>query len=171
MFDLYLEQFMRHSNMIEREFDEQLRWNTSPHCIHAGALHPRDIETCGKFYVAGEEKKELTPAILCALHGDLVEHMKVGWGGRFRDCEVFVGSWQAAKHTEVPELMATFCEELPVLDPWTAHNRFEKIHPYQDRNGRMGRLIWLYCMARDGKDPFQLPFLHLYYYQTLQHSK
>jgi len=29
------------------------------------------------------------------------------------------------------------------MNSWEAHNKFEAIHPFQDLNGKVGRLIWL----------------------------
>lgn len=52
-------------------------------------------------------------------------------------------------------------------DPWQTHVTFEKLHPFLDGNGRAGRAIWAWQMRRQGRDPFALPFLHWWYYQTL----
>lgn len=54
------------------------------------------------------------------------------------------------------------------LDPWQSHCVFEYIHPYGDGNGRTGRLLWAWQMLRAGGDPFKLPFLQQFYYQTLE---
>ena len=56
-------------------------------------------------------------------------------------------------------------------DPWKVHCRFEMLHPYMDGNGRTGRMLWAWQMATLGRDPFGLPFLHRFYYQTLEHSR
>lgn len=50
---------------------------------------------------------------------------------------------------------------------WMTHCVFEQIHPFMDGNGRTGRLLWAWQMLRNGRDPFALPFLHRFYYQTL----
>lgn len=51
--------------------------------------------------------------------------------------------------------------------PYDAHQRYEHLHPFLDGNGRSGRALWAWHMERDGLDPFALPFLHRYYYQSL----
>ncbi len=54
-------------------------------------------------------------------------------------------------------------------DPWETHIAYETLHPYMDGNGRTGRALWAWQMHAIGRDPFALPFLHRFYYQTLDH--
>lgn len=54
--------------------------------------------------------------------------------------------------------------------PWQIHVAFEKLHPYIDGNGCTGRALWAWMMRGQGRDPFALPFLHRFYYQTLENS-
>lgn len=56
-------------------------------------------------------------------------------------------------------------------DPWKTHLHYETLHPYLDGNGRTGRMLWAWQMRNHGRDPFGLPFLHRFYYQTLELSR
>jgi len=56
-------------------------------------------------------------------------------------------------------------------NPWHTHVDFETLHPFLDGNGRTGRAVWAWQMQRLGRDPFELPFLHRFYYQSLENSR
>ena len=51
------------------------------------------------------------------------------------------------------------------------HVEFETLHPFMDGNGRTGRALWAWHMLSRGQDPFALPFLHRWYYQSLEASE
>lgn len=48
-----------------------------------------------------------------------------------------------------------------------AHCEFERLHPFTDGNGRVGRALWAWQMMRVGSEPFAFPFLQMFYYQSL----
>ena len=149
-----LEQFMRESNWIEGERTVTMDEGT------IGILHKNDLSAAAAFLA-----EPMTEKSLKKLHYDLSEGRPIK-RGEWRDCDVQVGSYIAPEPALVPKQMKTFIRQLPMLDAWEAHNIFEKIHPWQDLNGRTGRLIWLHKMEGET----ELPFLHRYYYQTLAHS-
>lgn len=80
-----------------------------------------------------------------------------------------------AKHVPMPGGPAVTAELALILDkvsssnnPWDIHCQFEYLHPYMDGNGRTGRALWAWHMQKLGRRPFDLSFLHWFYYQTLE---
>jgi hypothetical protein len=85
-----------------------------------------------------------------------------------RGMNVRVGSHVAPQGD--PRIAQDLAEVLRIDDPWQCHVAFETLHPFMDGNGRAGRAVWAWKMIRSGRDPFALPFLHRFYYQTLEHA-
>lgn len=57
------------------------------------------------------------------------------------------------------------------ITPWEAHVEYETLHPFSDGNGRSGRVLWAWQVAKEGRDPFVLPVLQLLYYAALEGSR
>jgi len=144
-FNTELQAFMLESNSIEGEH----------------SLNPNDLFVAKEAFLGIKDLKHLK-----GMHRNITAHLDVAWGGRWRTVNVRVGSYHPPKWQEVPELMLQYWSNFKNMDAWHAHNEFENIHPFQDFNGRMGRLIWLSKAVKEGYK-FNIPFLQKYYYQTL----
>lgn len=86
--------------------------------------------------------------------------------------DVRVGTYIAPRGgPEILERFYSIIERISKFsdDPWQEHCAFETLHPFMDGNGRTGRALWAWHMQSLGSDPFALPFLHRWYYQTLSH--
>jgi len=145
--------FMRESNAIEGEFEDGgVR----------GRLNPGDIEAVHLILGC----KKLTLERLLKVHEKLGEYLEAGWVGKVRHVDVRVGAYKAPKWQNVPGLINDYIEKYPKMDSFEAYNEFEMIHPHQDLNGRVGRLLWLKKALKEGY-AFGIPFLQKYHYQCL----
>lgn len=132
--------------------------------ISRSKLIPLEIEGIKRAWVFVLRKNEkgklpLTPEFINQLH-----KVGFGWifpnlGGKYRNIEVTVSKHIPPKFFLVPQLMVEFTDdlrtrmnhlpkieneefldELVSLLAW-AHHKFAWIHPFQDYNGRIGRLL------------------------------
>ena len=80
--------------------------------------------------------------------------------GEYKNRPNFVGGRQTAKPKDVPKEIQTLLEEyntrenITINDIIEFHLKFERIHPFQDGNGRVGRLIVLKECLRYAIVPF-----------------
>lgn len=171
MLRLELERFMRHSNGIEGEFEKHDSFIDPLGGVRPriGALHPRDLEAAALVYTLAGRGDKPDAKTLLRIHGMLSEHRDMQWKGAYRECAVYIGRREGLEWRKVPKAIDDLFLHWPMLSSWRMHALYEQIHPFEDLNGRTGRLLWMWRMIEEGKDPFQLPFLQLYYYQTLTH--
>ena len=143
------EKFMIESNIIEGEI----------------GLNPGDMEAM-RYVIGGGLKTEKR---LLKVHEILTKHLDVSWSGKYRDCAVVVGGRPTPSAASITYSMDEFFKQFSTFSAWEAHNIFEIIHPFRDFNGRTGRLIWLSKALKEYNNVFALPFLHRYYYETLNY--
>jgi Fic family protein len=94
----------------------------------------------------GNEK--ITNELLLKLHLEIFGITKPDIAGRYRDYLVRVGPHLAPDWQEIEKMMSELIDFInknhsinPVELSARVHYRFEKIHPFGDGNGRIGRLI------------------------------
>lgn len=103
-----------------------------------------------------ESKEKISNELLLKWHDNIFKEVKEDISGRYRDYLVRVGSYLAPDWQEVKELMDKLMifinksELHPVELAAIAHFRFERIHPFGDGNGRIGRLLTNYILWKAG---------------------
>ena len=140
--------------------------------------HFRDID-----YAIDHAEEPLTEEIIKELHHILKQGTKdstLSWFavGEYKKRANTVGDMATAKPKEVSARMQTLLSRYEALDTISIediiefHYNFERIHPFQDGNGRVGRLIALKECLRYGIVPFIIEdSKKMYYYRGLSKWK
>lgn len=182
------------SNHIEgsRLSEDQTRLIFETNTVDVGEGIPVDdiIETVNHFhaidYVIDTAEEPLTEEIIKELHRILKQSTKdstLAWFavGDYKKRANVVGGRETTKPTDVPAQMKALLSEYADINTVTIndivrfHYEFERIHPFQDGNGRVGRLIALKECLRFGIVPFIIEdSKKMFYYRGLsewEHEK
>jgi Fic family protein len=149
------------------------------------AENDEEIETKGVAkavdYIRGT-REELSLNLLLKLHKLCFKGSK-GFAGKFRNVNVVVrNSRGEILHAGVPkeelkDYLNDFVEWYnknknkfkPLVLAGILHNQFEHIHPFQDGNGRVGRLLLNFILLKNKYPPINIMLEdRLEYYKTLQ---
>lgn len=182
-------EFAYNSNHIEGSMlsHEQTRYlyETNTIGMTEGSVNADDIiETANHFrafdYMIDHAKHRLTESMIKKFHQILktgTQDSRKAWFavGEYKRLENEVGGMTTARPEEVHEKMRLLIERYNMSDRKTLkdlldfHYRFERIHPFQDGNGRVGRLILFKECLRFGILPFIIDDdIKLYYYRGLK---
>ena len=142
------------------------------------------VETSNHFrcvdMIIDNANRELTQHLIKQLHATLkagTSDSRKSWFavGDYKRLPNEVGGMLTAPPSTVHIAMADLLEEYEREDTHSFddlldfHYRFERIHPFQDGNGRVGRLILFKECLRNGMVPFIIgDDLKLFYYRGLQ---
>jgi len=117
----------------------------------------RETESHAKVFLGMLKTEEkISETLLLKWHEDIFEETKPDIAGQFRNYLVRVGPYVAPSWRDLEKLvkqLITFVNESklhPVEIAARAHYMFEKIHPFGDGNGRIGRLLMNYVLWKNG---------------------
>lgn len=172
------------SNRIEGSHldEEQTRCIYETRTIAGDALPVDDIvETVNSFELFDAMIDRFDEPITAAVMKDYHRILKRGTAEARRP-SFAVGDWKrmpnvvGGRETVAPErvgpaiedLLARTPESMTLNDVADFHHRFESIHPFQDGNGRVGRMLMFQQCLRNGLMPFiVLDATKLFYYRGL----
>lgn len=98
------------------------------------------------------------------VHHGIMTKLYPAIAGKYRIWDVQVGMYMCPPWQRVPMLMRIWLAEFAHQTPQQAHINFEKIHPFADGNGRVGRMLMWWQELRLG-----VPFTEITYDKRFQY--
>lgn len=142
-----IEKFLIESNKIERIYDEDepFNWAMIAWSYAETVLHDRTA---------------LTVANVLQIHEYLMRPFKVDHAGQVRRCAVMIGGFVKPYYPVIViEDQIRFWSDkwyhrtdMTDLELQESHVHFEDIHPFEDGNGRTGRILWNIMRLRNGHE-------------------
>jgi len=148
----------------------------------------RETESHAKVFLEMLKTTEkISKSLLLKWHKAIFGETKPDIAGRFRDYLVRVGSYIAPDWQDLKKLLGQLIKFVnesklngskinPEINPVElaarAHYRFEKIHPFGDGNGRIGRLVMNYILWNSGYPMLIIEYKNRNsYYKALQRNE
>lgn len=117
----------------------------------------------------------ITPALVCKTHQVSFGWIFPQWAGKYRKIQVTFSGKEAPPYFQLEELMINLCRDLEerikhlnsveskrfILEvvkllAWFQH-RFVSVHPFQDYNGRIARMLTILILLKLNLPPIELP--------------
>ena len=139
----------------------------------------RETESHAKVFLGMLKAREkISEELLLKWHKDIFENTKPDIAGQFRNYIVRVGPYIPPDWHDLKKLLKqliTFVNESklnPVESAARAHYMFEKIHPFGDGNGRIGRLLMNYILWKNSYPMLIIEYKkRKSYYKALQRTE
>lgn len=145
----YPPRWIRESNLIEDVDDPE-----------------EDLRSYGAWeWLTGDDPPSPSVSTILELHRRIMKHLNLRIAGKLRRVAVYVGGRTCPPPESVPMLLsqwisyendAAFTETLIQA----AHVWFEQIHPFEDGNGRTGRMLMNWQRVRNGFEPLCIEAAH-----------
>jgi len=125
-----------------------------------------------------ETEEKMSEQLLLKWHEDVFGETKPDLAGRFRDYSVRLEPYLAPDWRNIKKLMKQLTALInsinlnPVESAARAHYMFEKVHPFGDGNGRIGRLLMNYILWKNGYPMLIIEYKRRKsYYKALQRTE
>ena len=127
-----------------------------------------------------DSKEKVSKELLLRWHKEIFGETKPDISSKFRDYLVRVGSYVAPDWEDIEKLTKNLIEFIyrdskkmnPVELAGRVHYKFEKIHPFGDGNGRIGRLLMNFILWNKGYPMIIIEYKkRKSYYKALQKSE
>lgn len=132
--DIILKIFLRESNAIESEYSEEAY---------------EDAYKAWKFL---DHYKEIELSLILEAHRILMKRLNKQIAGKIRKCDVRIGNSLAIPYEEIRSRLNRLLQFTPASEAeiveW--HIQFEYIHPFEDGNGRIGRILYNIQRTKSG---------------------
>lgn len=107
-----------------------------------------------------ENNPSLSPDVIVGMHADLMKNIDLRTGYRTGDVHVVHARFASTPASYVKtdmDLLLRWCKEQKETHPLVLsgifHHKFEKIHPFFDGNGRVGRMLLNAILLQSGYPP------------------
>ncbi|MBI2671846.1 Fic family protein [Candidatus Woesearchaeota archaeon] len=153
----YFKEWKKYPNSIKekiiKEIDINFTYNTN--AIEGSTITLPETEKT--FLSMLKEKKDLSEDLILKWHKEIFQETKPDIAGRYRDYLIRVGEYIGPDWQDINNLMKEFIKFYyqsrkinPIELSAIIHYKFEKIHPFGDGNGRIGRLISNFILYKSG---------------------